>query len=71
MYVTKDNPKDVNPKQIFQIIKASVYIAIYAVLWIRDLGSGAFLTPGSGIRDPEMVFSESQISDPKPIVLRA
>ncbi len=22
-------------------------------IWIRDPGSGAFLTPGSGIRDPE------------------
>ena len=31
---------------------------------IRDPGSGAFLTPGSGIRDPEWVFSGSRISDP-------
>jgi hypothetical protein len=27
-------------------------------------GSGAFLTPGSGIRDQEWVFSGSRISDP-------
>jgi hypothetical protein len=30
---------------------------------ILDPGSGAFLTPGSGIRDPEWVFSGSRISD--------
>jgi len=29
-----------------------------------DPGSGAFLTPGSVIRDPEWVFSGSRISDP-------
>jgi hypothetical protein len=34
-------------------------------------GSGAFLTPGSGIRDSEYVFSGSRISDPKLIFLRA
>ncbi len=31
---------------------------------IRDPGSGAFLTPGSGIRDPELVFSGSRIPNP-------
>jgi hypothetical protein len=36
-----------------------------------DPGSGAFLTPGSGIQDPEYVFSGSRIPDPKPIFLRA
>ncbi len=29
-----------------------------------DPGSGAFLTPGSGIWDPEWIFSGSRISDP-------
>jgi hypothetical protein len=32
-----------------------------------DPGSGAFLTPGSGIRNR---FLGSRISDPKPILLR-
>jgi hypothetical protein len=34
------------------------------VLRIRDPESGAFLTPGSGIRDPEQVFSGSWIPNP-------
>ncbi len=44
---------------------------------IRDPGSGAFLTPGSGIRnrffpDPGSRISDpgSRIPDPKPILLR-
>jgi hypothetical protein len=38
---------------------------------IRDLGSGAFLTPGSGIRNKFFQDPGSRIPDPKPIFLRA
>jgi hypothetical protein len=53
---------DVDPDPAIQICNSKKNIVPSVA--DPDPGSGGFLTPGSGIPDPEWVFSGSRISDP-------
>jgi hypothetical protein len=55
----------------FEITCLTYLTICQSVLRIRDLGSGAFLTPGSGIQNRFFPDPGSRIPDPNPIFFRA
>jgi hypothetical protein len=56
---------------LINAIIVQFWIWLKSVLRIWDPGSGAFLTPGSGIRNRFIPDPGSRILDPKHIFLRA
>jgi hypothetical protein len=52
------------------LLKVFIKITVFVSVADPDPGSGAFLTPGSGIRNGFIPDPGSRIPDPKPIFLK-